>query len=65
MCPDACRQRIVDAQADDDPEEMLYAASDMLWWLSRGGHPPKDMTREGTIRWATDVKNEAKRRLFG
>ena len=60
MDPDACRQRILDAQADCDDEEALYASSDLLWCLRNGGAAPTGMTREEALTWAKRVNNDAK-----
>lgn len=40
MDPDACLRRIVDAMADDEPQEVASGCQDLLDWYGRGGFAP-------------------------
>lgn len=40
MDPDACLRRIVEAMADDEPQEVANGCQDLLDWYGRGGFAP-------------------------
>ena len=51
MDPNACFSDLIEAIAEDDEELAQERASDLLYWLSRGGFAPGGgQLRENAIR---------------
>lgn len=42
MDPNVALAEIIDAAVKGDAREMLFLASDLAIWLTKGGFPPKD-----------------------
>jgi hypothetical protein len=54
MDPQACLQRFIDADKDQDWDEAETAAEDLMVWMARGGFEPKwppEMTRAAFMAW--------------
>lgn len=54
MDPDACLARLIEAAADGDADELLYAAEDLAEWLRKGGFAPSNPVK-GLIAVTEDL----------